>query len=58
MMGNMFDERQLMMVVESHLRELRAEASERRQLHVERQPRRVRRQVGLLLITAGQALTR
>jgi hypothetical protein len=42
--------------VDGHARELRAMAEEERLARRVRPPRRLRRQVGRLLITAGQAL--
>lgn len=56
MMGNWTDHNSLQ--AELHMREIRAMAAEARRARQARPPRPLRRQVGGLLIAAGQRLAR
>jgi hypothetical protein len=55
-MGMMFDIDQILFAAESRRRELEAAAERARQAREVRGPRHVRRQLGGLLIAAGEAL--
>jgi hypothetical protein len=53
-----FDHHAQVFAVKEHMREMQADAYENRQARLARGPRPLQRRLGLLLIAAGEALTR
>ena len=53
-----FDHHTHMFAVKEHMREMQADAYKNRQARLARGPRPLQRRLGLLLIAAGEALTR